>query len=190
MHPRRHSSVRGQVLVLALILLALLGGGAWYLFRSKGINEQAARAFAQEAAERILLHQDARFLDRTIASESQVIYPPSFRERLLIRIRDLGTPEQKVELTGRVTFTSGFFNPQGQFRAQINYSENPAFLDLAVSHPRALWQIDGINLIWTPHVEPTPPPATPAPSVQPTPSPSPEKSPPADRRKKKHGRSR
>ena len=176
--------------MLLLILLAIAGGGLWFLLRSKETNQKAAYDFAFEAATRVVLRQDGRFLDLALAPAAQVTYPPSWRERLFLRIRDLGTPEQQVALDGSVRFTSGFFDPQGHFRAQINFPENPAFLDLTVSHPRALWQIDTINFIWTPHAEPTPPPAIPEASIEPTPSPTPEKSPPAKKTKDKQGKSR
>ncbi len=173
MHFRRQHPASGQVLVLLVILLAIMGGGYWYMNQSKQANEKAARAFAQEAATRIVMQQDDRFLAFAIAPESQITYPPSWRYRLFSRLHDLGAPAPPIELDGRVTFTSGFFEPRGDFHAKINFPEGPAFLDLQVSHPRALWQIDAINLIWTPKVEPTPSP-TPEPSLQPTPSPTPE----------------
>jgi hypothetical protein len=174
MHCRRHNSISGQVLVLLIILLAILGGGFWYMNQSKQANEKAARDFAQEAATRILVRQDERFLDFALSPEARVTYPPSWRYRLFSQIRELGVREQKVEVYGEVGFTSGFFEPRGNFRVKINAAENPAYLDLIVAHPRALWEIDVINFTWTPHVEATPPPATPGPSLTPTPSPTPQ----------------
>jgi hypothetical protein len=165
---RRHHSTSGQILVLLIILLAILGGGYWYMLQSKQANEKAARAFAQEVATHIVMQHDDRFLARAIAPTAQVTYPPSWRYRLFSQLQDLGTPAPNIELDGQVTFTSGFFEPRGDFHAKINFPDGPAVLDLQVSHPRALWQIDAINLTWTPKATPTPPPATPVPSVQPT----------------------
>ena len=170
---RRHHYASGQVLVLLIILLAILGGGYWYLAQSKQANEKAARAFAQEAAMHIVMQHDDRFLARAIAPEAQITYPPSWRWRLFTQLQGLGTPAPNIDLDGQVRFTSGFFEPRGDFHAKINFPDGPAVLDLQVSHPRALWQIDAINLTWTPKATPTPSP-TPVPSVQPTPSPTPE----------------
>ena len=182
MHFRRHFSTSGQVLVLLIILLAILGGGFWYMTQSKQANEKAARAFAQDAATRILLQHDDRFLAFSLAPEVQVTYPPSWRYRLFTRLQEMGAPTSNIELNGGVTFTSGFFEPKGDFHAKLNFADGPASLDLQISHPRALWQIDAINFTWTPHVEPTPSP-TPAPSVQPVPSPTSEET----KAKKKKG---
>ena len=173
---KKNPSVRqaGQVIVLILIVLALLGGGAWWLFNSKRQSEGEARAFAQQAAERMALQFDRKFLDQHLGLEAQVQFPPSFRERLLNRLRDLGVPAPQIDLEGKVTFTSRFFEPRGQFRARLMYPEKPAFLDLAVSRPHALWQIDYLNLTYVPTPTPTPTPSpSPAVGVSPVPSASP-----------------
>ena len=173
MQLRRHHRARGQVLVLVIILLAIAGGGYWYMNQSKQTNEKAARDFAQDAANQIVFKQDDHFLATAIAPDSQITYPPSWRYRMFSRLKDLGTPAPNIELEGKTTFTNGFFEPRGDFRAKINYPDGPAFLDLVVSHPRALWQIDTINLTWTPKAEPSPSP-TPVALLTPTPSPTPD----------------
>lgn len=156
---------RGQVVVLLVIVLAVLGGGAWWLFVAKRQSEEGARAFAREAATRLALHFDQKFLDVRLGREAQVSYPPSFRERLLNRLRQLGVPAQEIELEGEVTFTSHFFEPKGQFRARLNYPTKPAYLDLTVSN-RQTWQIDRLNLTWDPTPVATPEPAL---AISPTP---------------------
>ena len=163
---------RGQVIVLILIVLALIGGGAWWLFTSKRQSETDARVFAQQAAERMAIQFDRKFLDQHLGPEAQVQFPPSFRERLLNHLRELGVPSPQIDLEGKVTFTSRFFEPSGQFRARLMYPEKPAFLDLAVSRPHAHWQIDYLNLTYVPTPTPTPEPS-PALGVTPLPSASP-----------------
>jgi hypothetical protein len=171
---RKNPGVResGQVIVLILIVLALVGGGVWWLFTSKRQSEEDARAFAQQAAQRLAIQFDRKFLDQRLGPEAQVQFPPSFRERLLNHLRDLGVPAAQIDLDGRVTFTSRFFEPNGQFRARLMYPEKPAFLDLIVSHPHALWQIDYLNLTYVPTPTPTPEPSPPL-GVSPVPSASP-----------------
>ena len=82
-------------------------------------------------------------------------------------------------MTGDLFFTSRFFDPAGVFRAEIQFPTGPAYLDLKISHPQALWQIDGLNWTW----QPPPPPPTPMPSPTPTPTASPSAKPSASRRK-------
>ena len=118
----------------------------------------------------IVMQHDDRFLARAIAPEAQITYPPSWRWRLFTQLQGLGTPAPNIDLDGQVRLTSGFLEPRGDFHAKINFPDGPAVMDLRVSHPRALWEIDVINLTWTPKATPTPSP-TPVPSVQPTPRP-------------------
>ncbi len=171
MRLRPHHHRNAQTFVLIVIVLAIVGGGVAYLWWSKENNEKSARDFAQEAAERILRQHDEHFLDVRLSPDAQVEYPPSWRSRLFSHLYELGQPEQNLDLTGETTFQSFFFEPKGMFRVRGQYPQNPApaILALGISHPRALWQIDYINLIWTP-LRPAPAP-TPPPNEQLPPSP-------------------
>ncbi|CAN5306857.1 hypothetical protein BH20VER2_BH20VER2_03840 [soil metagenome] len=160
---------RGQVIVLLLIVVAMAIGGVWYLYHARTGNEKAVRAFAQHAAERILLAHDTRFLDVTLSRDAELMYPPSWRERMFQRIRDLGPPDAPtVETTGEVHFTSQFFRAHGRFRAEQTFSGRLAYLTFSLSRPAAMWQIDTINFTWTPAPAP-PPPADPPPDLPPPP---------------------
>jgi len=168
---RSRRSESGQVIVLLLILLAILGGGYWLLISSREKREKEAWAFARDAATRIVVQQDMRFLDRTLSPKAQVLYPPSWRERLMTRIREPGPPQSEPRMRGQLFFRSQFFNPEGEFIVEWDFPTGPASIDLKISHPQALWQIDGIN--WTWQAPPPPPTPTPSPTASPSPSPSP-----------------
>ncbi|MFN2508974.1 MAG: hypothetical protein ABR589_09400 [Chthoniobacterales bacterium] len=155
----------GQAVVLLIIVLAILGGITWWLFSSKKQNESGAREFGRETVTRLAFQQDRKFLDRSLGDDARIHYPPSFRELLFARFRQLGTPSGEIDFQGDVTFTSRFFEPKGTFRAQINYPNGlPAFLDVGVSMPKGWWQIDYLNLTWNPAPAPPPPPPEVAPS--------------------------
>jgi hypothetical protein len=137
----------GQVLVLIIIVLALIGGGYWYLSLSRRNSEKEAWAFAQEVAERIAAQHDKRFLDLNLSPSAQVALPPSWRDQLFESIRDLGKPDGPIVVTGKVQFTSHFFEPKGVFRAQINYPGMLTYLDMSVSAPKGPWCIDALSLV-------------------------------------------
>ena len=139
---------KGQAIVMVVILLAILGGGWWYLKSARDQKEREAWAFAQEAAERIIFRGDMRFMDLTLSPEAKVHYMPSWRERLLQRIREQGAPQSEIHVTGNVEFTHQFLDPQGHFHATVEYVDGPAYLQFTVSHPGVLWQIDTLNWIW------------------------------------------
>jgi hypothetical protein len=141
----------GQVLVLFLIVLAVLGGIGWWLFTSRDQSGQAARAFAREAGLKLGREHDQKFLDVHIGPEVQTRYPPSYRERLLTKLRGLGVASDDVQVEGDVAFTSHFFSPHGRFKVLLGYPDTrKAELYLVVSNPHPWWQIDEINLVWYP----------------------------------------
>jgi len=171
---RNRRSESGQVIVLILILLAILGGGWWVLKSSRDKREKEAWVFAKEAATRIVIQHDMRFLDRVLSQKAQLLYPPSWRERLMDRIREPGAAKSELRMRGNVLFTSQFFEPIGTFIAEWDFPTGPGFLEMKISHPQAFWQIDALNWTWQPPPPPPPPPpSTPTPTPSPTPSPSP-----------------
>ena len=146
----RRSAVHGQAIVLLLIVVVVLGGIAWWLFTARDGSEADARAFAKEAATRLAFQHDTKFLNLHLGLEAQRKYPPSFRERFFDRLRSLGSPSGTPDVEGRVMFTSQFFQPTGEFSCLIQYPHAPATISMAISRPTGRWQIDYLNLIWTP----------------------------------------
>jgi hypothetical protein len=142
---------QGEGLVLIIVILAVLGGVCWYLFSNRRNVEKEAQIYAREVAEHIALQRDARFIDLNLSPQAQVELPPSARQRLVAQIGELGAADRQIKITGRVTFNSYFFEPKGSFRAQINFSAAPAFLDMVVSASHGPWQIDELNLTRTPN---------------------------------------
>ncbi len=159
----------GSVIILILVVLAALGAG-WYLLRSsRDKTQKGGRAFADEVAQRVVLQRDTKFLARALSQKAQMQYPPSFQMRLMDYVREPGVPSPQYKMKGEVLFTDQFFDPNGTFIAEFAYPTGPAFFEIHISHPAALWQIDDINWTWQ---RPTPTP-TPTPSATPTPTPSP-----------------
>lgn len=145
---RRHAR-SGEGFIFILIVLAIIGAGVWWLVTMKRETEKEARDFAAEVGTKLAVNYDSKYFSLHTAPNAQVSYPPSFRDRLVYNLKQLGTPAQPLKVTGKVEFTSYFFEAKGKFRVELDYPSAPAFLDLSVSHPKALWQIDGINLTWT-----------------------------------------
>ncbi len=165
----RAARIEGEAIVLLLIVLAILGGGVWFLYSARQDAEKNARAFANEAVNRIVVKYDEKFLHVHLSPEAQVTYLQSWRDRLMDRLREFSVPAQPIELKGNVEFSSYFFDPRGTFRAQLNYPTTSAYLDMGVSRGMTVWQIDSINLTWNPPATPTP---TPTPVVTPAPTPA------------------
>ena len=149
---RRDARVRKQAegLLLVIVILAVLGGISWYLYSSRRNSEKEAWAYAREVAEHIALQRDARYVDLNLSPPGQVEIPPSFRERIFTKLAELGPPDKRINLTGKVTFSSYFFEPHGSFRAEVGFPNGRTYLDMAISPSHGPWQIDILNLTWNP----------------------------------------
>jgi hypothetical protein len=162
--------IRGQVIVLVVIVLALLGGGVWFLYSSRQDAEKNGRAFAALVAKRIAVNYDDKFFHVRLSPAAQGNYQQSWRERMLMQLRQLGVPSQPIEMKGDMAYTSHFFDPKGNFRAELKYPTTTAYLEMVISRGMTVWQIDEINLMWNPPPTPTP---APKPDMTPTPTPTP-----------------
>jgi hypothetical protein len=174
-----HSRIKGEGIAIWLILLAILGGGIWFLYSSRTEGQKDARAFASEVAQKVVVNYDEKYLDLRLSQKARSAYTPSWRARMVRYLRELGPLSRPIETTGTVYFTSQFFEPRGTFRSELTYPTTTASLELTVSKGMTSWQIDDINLIWSPPPAPTP---TPSPVVTPRPTPSPT---PAQKPKRK-----
>lgn len=133
-----------------LIVVAILGGIGWWLVSSRLQREQEAKAFVREVATRLAFEFDRKILDVRLGREAQVRYPPSFRDRIVDKLRTFGRPADGIGVRGDVMFTSYFFQPSGLLRAELTYPDKRAYIDLTISHPQMWWQIDTLSLIWEP----------------------------------------
>ena len=185
MKTSKRPGIRGEgLLPIVIILLALVGGILWFLYSSRKDADRDARKFANEMAHKVAVDFDEKYLHVHLSPEGQVTYLPSVRERLFIRLREFGPLAKPPDVKGDVRFSSGFFDPHGQFKADLTYSNFTAQLEMEVSRG-AMWQVEQITLTGSP-----PPTPTPVPSASPEASPSPTPTPPPPeqqkpRRKKK-----
>ncbi len=181
----RRTQIKGEGgLALLVIVLLILGGIIWWLYSSRQDAEKNARIFAAEVATRAAVNFDEKFLHVHLSAEGQKTYLRSSRDRLLERLHELGVPAQPIEVQGNLVFTSYFFEPRGTFHAQLKYPTTTAQLDVNISRGMTVWQVDTIDLPWTP------PPAqapgsvvTATPTPAPTPAPAPEQQKPKRKRK-------
>ena len=153
-----------------VIVGVLVIGIVWWLYSSRQDAVKKSRAFATEVVNHVAVNYDEKYLHVHLSPEAQVNYLQSWRERFIARLRELGLPSQPIAVTGDVVFTSQFFDPRGTFRAELKYPTTSAYIDLVVSRGMTVWQVDKIDLTWTPPPAPTP---TPTPVLAPTPTPTP-----------------
>ena len=142
------TKLSGQGLVVVFILLAVIGGGLWYLYSNKATTDREARVFARETVKRLTVDHDRQYLEAHLGPQAKMDLPPSGRDMMIQRFTQFGVPAQPIQIDENVTWQSYFFEPSGIFMAHLNYPGQGAILQLATSHPVSKWQID--NVTFTP----------------------------------------
>ncbi len=149
MNSRSRSS--GQVIVLLIIVLGLVGAGFWWLFSNKEAMAKEGRAFGKEAVQRIAVQHDVNFFGSHLSPQARMNFPVSAQQEFMNEIARHGPPVGAVDVKGDIT--------------DIN---------LSISHPVGRWQIDDIAFM--PQRQPGSGPA-PAPAAAPE-APPPASAPP------------
>ena len=127
-------------------LLLLLGVGLWLLYSYRNGMRAEGIAFGKEAVQRIAIQHDAAFLANSLSPQAKLDLPPMAQQEMMTRLNQLGAPVGPVDVKGDVTFQSQFFEPRGNFYADVNYPTGPMRIDLNTSHPVGRWQIDTIGV--------------------------------------------
>jgi hypothetical protein len=143
MNSRSKSS--GQVIVILIIVLGLVGAGFWYLFSNKQEMAREGKQFARDAIQRIVVQRDINFFNSRLSPAEHMNFPASAQQDFFAEIAKLGAPAGAIDVKGDIEFNSQFFEPHGSFQARINYPARYADINLAISHPVGRWQIDDIT---------------------------------------------
>jgi hypothetical protein len=168
-------------LAIVIILLALLAGGVWFLYSSRNDAERQMREFAAQVVRSMAVDYDVRFLNAHLTPQAQINYIPSFRDRTVGFLKGFGPMSKPIETKGDVHFNNVFFDPQGTFQTVLTYPTMTATINLTIVRAMNNWQVDQLDLLWTPPPTPTP---GPMPQMTPTPTPSPTPEQNGPRRKK------
>ncbi len=139
---------RGEGLVIVVILVAIVGVIAWWLFSTKNTSDKEARAFGRQVIERLAVQHDVAFFASNLSPQGKLDYPPSTQQMVKQKLTDMGTPAQPIKIDENITFESKFFSPRGFFSAHLNYPSQPIAMELAISHPAGKWQIDNLTISW------------------------------------------
>ena len=140
MNSRSKSS--GQVVVILIIMLGLVGVGFWWLFSNKQEIAREGKQFARDAIQRIVVQRDINFFNSRLSPAAHMNFPGSAQQDFFAEIAKLGPPAGAIDVKGDIEFNSQFFEPHGNFQARINYPARYADMNLLISHPVGRWQID------------------------------------------------
>src|SRR4029450_12630979 len=107
MNSRSNSS--GQIVVVLIILLGLVGAGFWWLSSNKQAMAKEGREFGKEAIQRIGVQHDRDFFASRLSPAARLQFPPSVQQEFFNEIEKLGPPVGPVDVQGDIEFPSQFF---------------------------------------------------------------------------------
>jgi len=141
------SKSSGQVIVVLIIVLGLVGVGFWWLVSNKQEMARDGKQFARDAIQRIAVQRDANFFASRLSPQARMNFSPSAQQEFFAEIAKLGPPVGGIDVQGEIEFNSQFFEPHGNFHARINYPARYADINLVISHPVGRWQIDEVTFL-------------------------------------------
>ena len=142
------SKSSGQVIVLVIIVLGLLGVAYWWLNSTKQEMAKEGQQFANELVQKIVVQRDLNFFASRLSPQARMNFAaPTAQQEFINEIGRHGTPVGQINVQGKIEFQSQFFEPHGTFQARINYPAEYAEITFTVSHPVGRWQIDDIQFI-------------------------------------------
>jgi len=135
----------GQILVVLIIMLGVVGAGLWWLNSSKQAMAKEGRDFGREAIQRLVVQHDLTFFSSRLGPAGRLNFPPSAQQEFIAEMQKMGTPVGALNVQGDIEFQSQFFEPTGSFHAHVNYPTRGAEISVAISHPVGRWQIDNAS---------------------------------------------
>jgi len=141
------SKSSGQILVVIIIMLGVVGAGLWWLNSSKQAMAKEGRDFGRDAIQRLVVQHDLTFFSSRLSPAARIQFPPSVQQEFISAIEKLGTPVGPLNVQGDIQFQSQFFEPTGTFHAHLNYPTRGAEISVSISHPVGRWQIDDASFL-------------------------------------------
>jgi hypothetical protein len=139
------SNLSGQILVIAIIVLVLIGIAYWWLDSNKQQMAKEGREFGRKVIQELVVQHNVKFFADHLSPAMRLQYPPSAQQDLMVRLGKLGNPVAPPDVQGNIQFQSHFFEPHGNFQARINYPARGAEISVSVSHPVGRWQVDDLS---------------------------------------------
>jgi hypothetical protein len=141
------SKSSGQILVVLIIMLGVVGFGLWWLNSSKQAMAKEGRDFGRDAIQRLVVQHDLTFFSSRLGPQARLQFPPSVQQEFMSGIEKMGTPVGPVNVQGDIQFQSQFFEPAGTFHTHVNYPTRGAEVNVTISHPVGRWQIDDATFV-------------------------------------------
>ena len=144
---RSHRS-DGSAILFVIIVLAVIGGGWFFLNKLRQDSEVEGEQFASEVINRCAFQHDLKFLQSSVAAERRLAVPPAMDQQLIEMLSKLGVPDRNYKLTGNLQFDNYFFSPHGSYTAVLTYPDRHGTISITVSRPSGIWLVTDYGITW------------------------------------------
>src|ERR1700722_4219390 len=135
---KTNSNASGEGLVILIILIAVLGGGLWWLAAHKQTMDKAGRTFGRDVIQSLVVNHDVTFLANNLSPQEKLNLPPSELKLLIDQMTQLGVPAPGFQIEETMSWEGWwvfkFFEPHGSFAVHLNYPSGPAILQVMIDH--------------------------------------------------------
>lgn len=145
---QKRKSERGSAILFLVIILAVIGGGFFYLNHLKQQSIVEGRDFARTFIERVVSNGDLAYLHSVIAGERRLAINPGKEAEFVETCKKLGKPSSNYDLTGDLAFSNYFFSPEGSYKAILTYPDRHATASVKISRPSGFWFVDDFGITW------------------------------------------
>src|SRR5205814_8348967 len=98
------SGQRGQVLVFIIIVIAVIGGGLFFLISMRKDAKAEGERFVRQVIEHSAFQHDVKFLHSNVASDRRLAVPPAMHDQSIYYLTQLGVPDCSYTLTVQLDF--------------------------------------------------------------------------------------
>src|SRR5436309_3401839 len=89
---KSHSKLSGQILVIVIILLVLLGIAYWWLDSNKRQMAREGDQFGRQVIQELVMQHNVKFFADHLSPAMRLQYPPSAQQDLMTQLTKLGAP--------------------------------------------------------------------------------------------------
>lgn len=146
--PYQISRERGQALVFIIIVIAVIGGGLYFLYSMRRNSLVEGERFARQVIERCAFQHDVKFLRSSVAADRRLAVPPAMDDQFIYYLTKLGVPDRNYSLNGELAFESYFFSPHGTYKTILTYPDQHATVSVSIARPSGIWLVTDFGVTW------------------------------------------
>lgn len=146
--PSKRAGERGQALVFVIIVIAVIGGGLYFLYSMRNSAIVEGQQYARQVIERCAFQHDLKFLNASVAAARRLAVPPSMDAQFIDYLTKLGVPERNYTFTGKLEFESYFVSPHGNYTTILTYPDRHATVSISIARTSGLWLVTDFGVTW------------------------------------------